>query len=102
MAQLLLIIIVLEIIHGEKMYIDSLIDALNNITVTYTKANGRKAATVKKSDAGDISTGYEYNGIGELLTVTDPAGNQTKSVYNMSGRRISVNQPDAGLDGIYI
>lgn len=83
--------------NGETMYIDSLVDALTHTTVTYTKANGRKAATVKKSAAGDISTNFEYNGIGELLIVTDPIGNQTISGYNMSGSRTSVNQPDAGL-----
>jgi len=83
--------------YGEPMYIDSLVDALNHTTVIYTKANGRKAATVKKSTAGDVSTNFEYNALGELLAVTDPLGNQTISVYNMSGSRISVNQPDGGL-----
>lgn len=82
---------------NETMYIDSLTDALNNISVTYTKATGRKAATIKKSGADDINTNFEYNALGELATVTDPLGNQTISVYNMSGSRISVNQPDAGL-----
>ena len=83
--------------NGETMYIDSLTDALNHISVTYTKANGRQAATIKKTDEGDIGTSFEYNGIGELLSITDPKGNKTISGYDMTGNRTSVNQPDAGL-----
>ena len=83
--------------NGETMYIDSLTDALNNTTVTYTKANGKRAAVIKKSETGDVSTGFGYNGIGELVSVTDPKGNQTISGYDMNGNRTSVLQPDAGL-----
>lgn len=83
--------------NGEIMYMDSLADALGNISVTYTRTNGRRAAVIMKSNDGDITTEFEYNGIGELLAVTDPLGNQTLSEYDMTGNRISVDQPDAGL-----
>jgi len=83
--------------YGERMHIDSLKDALINISVTYTRANGRRSAVVKISNSGEISTRFEHNGIGELLAVTDPLGNQTMSAYNMAGKRISVDHPDAGL-----
>ena len=82
---------------GESVFIDSLTNAINNIIVTYTKANGRKAAIVRKTVSGDISTGFEYNGIGELIGVTDPSGNVTGSKYNMLGQKISIDHPDAGL-----
>jgi len=83
--------------NGETMYVDSLLDALNHSSVTYTKANGRQAAIVRKSDTDDIYTSFEYNAIGELLTVTDPMGNITISMYDMLGNRISFDHPDAGL-----
>jgi len=82
---------------GSEMHIDSLKDALDNISVIFTKPNGRKAAVVKKAAAGDIITKFEYNALGELLKVTDPLDNQTTSSYDMVGNRVSVNQPDAGL-----
>jgi len=83
--------------NGEQMYIDTLIDAMNNISIIYTKATGRHAATVRKSSGGDIVTDFEYNAIGELLTVTDPEGNKSISTYNLVGYRTSFDQPDAGL-----
>jgi len=82
---------------GEQMFVDTLVDALDNMSLIYTKANGRHAATIRKSGDGDITTDFEYNAIGELLTVTDPEGNKSTSTYNMLGYRTSINQPDAGL-----
>lgn len=82
---------------GETVYIDTLIDALGNISISFTKANGRKAATARVTASDIIITGFVYNAIGELLEVTDPKGNRTTSVYDMTGRRLSVSHPDAGL-----
>jgi RHS repeat-associated protein len=82
---------------GETMFTDSLTDALNHVSVTYTKADGHQAATVKVSGAGDIITGFDYNALGELLTITDPKGNKTNSVFNMAGKQVSVKHPDSGL-----
>ena len=83
--------------EGEQMYVDTLVDALGNMSVIYTKANERQAAIVRKTGDGDIVTNFEYNAIGELLTVTDPEGNKSTSTYNLLGNRISYDQPDAGL-----
>lgn len=82
---------------GEKMHVDSLTDALNHITINYTRANGRQAASLKKTAADDIINDFEYNALGELLTVTDPKGNKTIRVFDMLGNLKSMNQPDAGL-----
>jgi YD repeat-containing protein len=82
---------------GEFVLKDSLVDALKNITVTFTKANGRQAATSRKAPEEEIYTSYGYNGIGELVSVTDPRGNISKSEYDLLGRRLSFEQPDAGL-----
>ena len=83
--------------NGETMHIDSLTDALNNISVTFTKANGKKGGNVRKSTTGDILTSYVYNGVGELVGITDPLGNTSTSEYDMLGRRLTYYQPDAGL-----
>ncbi|MBS0011180.1 MAG: hypothetical protein KFF49_07210, partial [Bacteroidales bacterium] len=82
---------------GDLMYTDSLVNALNQVSVTYTRPNGLQAALARESDEGLFFTGFDYNAIGELLTVSDPLGNQTTSVYNMTGNRIAVDHPDAGL-----
>lgn len=82
---------------GEAMHIDSLTDALGNITVTFTKASGRKGASVRKSASGDIVTSFIYNGVGELVSITDPLGNKSTSTYDMLGRRLAYTHPDAGL-----
>jgi RHS repeat-associated protein len=83
--------------NGETMHIDSLTDALNNISVTYAKANGKKGGTVRKSGTGDIITYFGYNGAGELVSITDPMGNISTSEYDMLGRRLTYYHPDAGL-----
>jgi RHS repeat-associated protein len=82
---------------GETVHIDTLIDALGNISLSYTKATGRKAATARVTGAGTIITGFEYNALGELLSVTDPSGNLILNGYDMVGKRLSVTNPDAGL-----
>lgn len=43
------------------------------------------------------STGYEYDRKGQLVGVTDPAGNQWSYVYDLRGRQIQAHDPDAGL-----
>ena len=83
--------------EGEMVLKDSLADALKNITITFIKANGRQAATARKTAEEEIYTSYRYNGVGELINVTDPRGNISKSGYDMLGRRLSFEQADAGL-----
>jgi RHS repeat-associated protein len=83
--------------NGEVLYIDTLTDALGRKAISYTNAKGQKCASTLNNSSGTITTRFTYNAINELLTVTDPKGNQTLSVYDIAGRRISVKQPDAGL-----
>jgi RHS repeat-associated protein len=83
--------------NGEAVYTDSLTDALGNCTVTYTKANGKKAAVVRRSGSGDIVTGFRYNAARDVVSITDPLGNISTVEYDMLGRRLAFNHPDAGL-----
>ena len=38
----------------------------------------------------------QFDGIGQLLKVTDPAGTPTTYVYDLAGRKLSVDNPSAG------
>lgn len=40
---------------------------------------------------------YDYNGLGELLSFTDSAGEVTTHTYDMLGRRTATDTPDGGL-----
>ncbi len=47
--------------------------------------------------APQLRTRYTYDGLGQLLTVVDPAGNTTTHTYDLLGRRTSTDTPDGGL-----
>lgn len=42
------------------------------------------------------STTYEYDRKGQLVGVTDPAGNQWSYVYDVRGRQVEAHDPDSG------
>ena len=44
-----------------------------------------------------LRTSYETDGMGQLTRVIDSAGNATTHSYDMQGRRVATNTPDAGL-----
>jgi len=44
-----------------------------------------------------ITTRYDYDALGQLLTVTDPALNKSTNTYDLLGRRTSTKTPDGGL-----
>ncbi len=52
---------------------------------------------IQKEGGDDITVTYDYNAIGDLLTVTHPDDTQTKYTYDNLGRKLSINHPDAGL-----
>lgn len=43
------------------------------------------------------ATSYEYDRKGQLVGVSDPAGNQWSYVYDLRGRQIEAHDPDTGL-----
>ncbi len=83
--------------NGEALLIDTITDALGNVSVNITNARGQQVASILKTSDEDVVTAFDYNPVGELLAVTHPNGHKTLSVYDRAGRRVSVNQPDAGL-----
>jgi RHS repeat-associated protein len=76
---------------------DSTINPLGQIKLTYFDTKYRKLAEILSSDNGEVKTSYKYNPIGELLEIVDPKGNKTVFTYDLNGRRLSINHPDAGL-----
>jgi YD repeat-containing protein len=59
---------------------------------------GDKTVAVEEHiDGRAPTTTYDYNPVGELVTVTDAAGNRTVVGYDILGRRTSLHNPDAGL-----
>lgn len=70
-------------------------------TTTLTDARGRITELRQHKNptpTGDYdTTRYEYSRDGDLLKVTDPAGNKWESTYDLLGRKTSFLDPDRGL-----
>ncbi len=67
---------------------EKVFDARNNIVET------------RRLDSTDrllASARYSYDAMGEILEVTDGAGNRVKSSYDLMGRRVRLESPDAGV-----
>ncbi len=79
---------------GVKQFMIRVTDANGIKTESFTDVKGRQTAV---KAPGDIWTSFVYNAINELTSVTDAQDNTTISVYDMLGRRLSRNHPDAGL-----
>ncbi|MCB1035724.1 MAG: hypothetical protein KDD47_18025, partial [Acidobacteria bacterium] len=62
-------------------------------------AYGRTVAVVEGAVGGPsaLTTLYDYDDLGHLLTATDPGGNVFSWTYDALGRTLSENDPDRGL-----
>jgi RHS repeat-associated protein len=57
---------------------------------------GRLIQVVEDPGGLNYVTTYEYNAAGDLLTVTDAAGNITEIEYDTLGRKLNMTDPDMG------
>ena len=73
-------------------------DAEGMVADAYTDGTEHTLKTVKKHENGEdpATTKFDFDGIGQLLKVTDPAGKFTEYTYDMAGRKLSVANPSAG------
>ncbi len=82
---------------SSRTLVTTVTDALGGKQSTYTNGSGLTLKTEQLSGpSGTISTSFSYDAINQLLTVTDTEGQQTRSEYDLAGRRIQVQHPSAG------
>ncbi len=72
-------------------------DANGHATDIYKDVRGKGRKTVRHADGQEIATEFNYNAIGELLSVIHPNNEVTTYRYDGLGRKLSVSHPDAGL-----
>ena len=59
-------------------------------------AHGNRMKRVRVKAGGYVPTEYRRDGLGRIVTVIDPLGNQWAYGYDGLGRRVRVNDPDLG------
>ncbi|NOQ25414.1 MAG: hypothetical protein GQ564_08625, partial [Bacteroidales bacterium] len=79
---------------GILQFMTTVEDAEMKETTSYTDIKGLQTAI---KAPGNVWTSFVYNSINELKEVTDAEDNITVSEYDMFGRRVSRDHPDAGL-----
>ncbi|MES0491896.1 MAG: RHS repeat-associated core domain-containing protein, partial [Leptospirales bacterium] len=72
------------------------VDQNGNKKESYSDIYGKIQKIREYNGANAIETHYDYNAIGEILTVTDAKGNKTTVDYDTLGRRTAIDNPDAG------
>ncbi|WP_164466665.1 RHS repeat-associated core domain-containing protein [Chryseobacterium lactis] len=68
----------------------------NQKSETYANAEGKVVQKDDYLDSTPLSTFFEYNTIGELMSVRDPEGIKTRYSYDLAGRRVKQIHPDKG------
>lgn len=63
----------------------------------YINGAGKTFKTSKMLNSEEVSIDYEFDPIGQLLSVKDAGGNVTAYTYDNAGRKLSVEHPSAGL-----
>lgn len=71
-------------------------DEAGRRTIEASDAEGRKVRRTRMKDATPVTTLYQRDGLGRIVRVADPAGNQWTYAYDGLGRRTGVSDPDLG------
>ncbi|MGB6092438.1 MAG: RHS repeat-associated core domain-containing protein [Moheibacter sp.] len=80
-----------------SLFKTTVVNELSQTKHSFTDVRGRTTKVEEESTGGNIETTFEYNALGELLKVKDTGGNETKSFYDMAGRRTELRHPDNGI-----
>jgi YD repeat-containing protein len=74
-------------------------DPEGNVTETDRDIRGNIVRIRKRDAEGELLTraSYEYTIMGELETVTDAKGSQSRFSYDLLGRRVELESPQSGL-----
>jgi RHS repeat-associated protein len=78
------------------LIVTTLTDETGRVTVEAADANGKRVKRTRMKEAAPVTTQYQRDGLGRILRIIDPMGNQWAYVYDGLGRRISVSDPDLG------
>ena len=81
---------------GEPMLETRVTDALGRHAESYTDEKGRNRETVQHAASGDVRVKYDYDAVGQVLSVHHPNGKTTAYEYDLLGHKLRVNHPDAG------
>lgn len=57
---------------------------------------GRLQSVSFATSTGDVTTSFEYDAAGNIVTIIDPAGNERRQVYDGLGQMVALSDPNAG------
>ena len=72
----------------------------NSKSVQYLDSYGRTVKSVNYNGQNLVTTQFEYNGLSELLKVTNPLGLETDYSYDLAGRQTQETHPDRGTTNL--
>ena len=81
---------------GEPMLETKVTDALGRNAESYTDEKGRNRETVQHASGDNITVKYDYDAVGQVMTVHHPNDKTTTYEYDLLGHKLKVNHPDAG------
>ncbi|WP_258105033.1 SpvB/TcaC N-terminal domain-containing protein [Marinoscillum sp. MHG1-6] len=82
---------------GNKQFLTRTTDANGIVTEQFTDVRGRVTAVKNVTTDGPVWTSFAYNAINEQVAATDDQGHSTLSTYDLFGRRVRSDHPDAGM-----
>ncbi|MEJ2746843.1 MAG: sugar-binding protein, partial [Anaerolineae bacterium] len=87
-----------QILGGATLFTTTVTDPLGKPVTSWTDVRDNVLAVDDDPPTADlVRTRYSYDPLGELTMVIDPAGSITSHSYDMLGRRLTTNTPNAGL-----
>ncbi|MEI8180322.1 toxin TcdB middle/N-terminal domain-containing protein [Aestuariivirga sp.] len=78
------------------LLVTTLTDETGHRVIEATDADGKRVKRIRMKDTAALTTQYLRDGLGRIVRVIDPVGNQWAYGYDGLGRRTSVSDPDLG------
>ncbi|MEM9928492.1 MAG: toxin TcdB middle/N-terminal domain-containing protein [Bacteroidota bacterium] len=82
--------------NGQPLFREEMTDALGFRETTLTDERGQQEVFIRDADTTTIRTTFNYNVIGELLSVVDNGGFVTTYEYDRLGRKFATTPADGG------
>ncbi|MEY3083164.1 MAG: hypothetical protein RJA94_3149, partial [Pseudomonadota bacterium] len=81
---------------GTDLLSTTVTDEAGRQTIEASDADGRRVKRTRMKGATPLTTHYQRDGLGRIVRVVDPVGNQWLYGYDGLGRRTGVSDPDLG------